>query len=70
MLDYAPDGLTGGLAAMRGQEMTVVWSEHLADPGALLRLIAASRATAPGRDFRCGHRMFNPERLSGFCASG
>ena len=69
MLDYAPDVLTGSIAATRGQEMSVVWGESLPVNGVLLQLIAAARAAAPGTGGRSGHGAFQPERMSGFCAS-
>ena len=76
MLDYAPDGLIGTSAAPRGQELTVVWkSEGVLDDGALLQLIAVSKSAALGshatgvQGGRSKQDVFQPERMSGFCAS-
>ena len=60
MLDYAPDGLAG----------PVLWSEEMLDDGALLQLIAASKSAAlRSRAEQPACRAFQPERLSGFCAT-
>ncbi len=72
MLDYVPDDLTGANASSCGQELTVVWeSENVPEDGLLLQLIAASRATIIDMvptDRMVRPAVFQPERISGFCA--
>ena len=61
MLDYAPEGS----AAPHAQEMSVVWQgAGIPGAGQFMQVIAASRAA-----LRLAPSVFQPERLSGFCAT-
>ena len=75
MLDYAPDCLAGDGSALYGQEWTVAWDSEAmsADVSLVSRLMAASKevtsdASAKPMVGRVSPK-FQPERMSGYCAS-
>jgi len=73
MLNFVPDNAAADSQAFGSQAWGVSWeSEGLADHGLLLRMIAASRGEAAERPAQLPKRKppyFQPERMSGFCAT-
>jgi hypothetical protein len=58
MLNYAPDGMSGG-GAFRAEPWSLQWSVESA-PISKLPVSTPTRPAGP---------IFQPERMSGFCAS-
>ena len=76
MLDYAPEDLADRSSLPCGDAWVASWdSKGVSDNDVLLKLIAATRATAisttglTAEDRRVLQTSFQPERMSGYCAA-
>ena len=72
MLDYVSDDVIGPGPVSCVQEWALSWDSEAvhADDGLLVKLIAASKIfCAKSANGRLPRGVFQPERLSGYCAS-
>ncbi len=77
MLHYEPDGMFLDASALGVEDWAVGWdSEEMPGRGVLMNMIADYRAFSKGATAplpalgRLIHSVFQPERVSGFCAAG
>jgi len=75
MLDFLPDTMAGGAGSL-GRGWTIAWEDEdvsgrsllLSLTDALRQAAAKSTSASPGGGLR-EHTPFQPERMSGYCAS-